>query len=215
MLNIVIRKIKYYINLILFNRNWRRKNKHNFTTAGNIFSQNKVSVGKRTYGRLNVKTYGNEKEKLEIGSYCSIAGDVKFLLGGEHSYRGLSTYPFKKYICGIKEDTISKGPIVIEDDVWIGENSIILSGVTIGQGSVIAAGSIIAKDIPPYAIYAGGEIKKYRFPKEIVEKLLKFDFSKINEEAVISNIDIIYKNLTFETIEIDLQELRKKCGEVN
>ena len=56
-------------------------------------------------------------------------------------------------------EIVSKGPICIGDNVWIGENSVILSGVTIGDGAIIAAGSIVTKDVPPFTI-VGGNIAK-------------------------------------------------------
>ncbi len=192
MINLGIRKIKIYFELILFKIKWRKLNAHNFTAVGNIFPINKVSVGEKTYGKLNVKTYGDDNESLRIGSYCSIAGDVKFLLGGEHSYKGLSTYPFKKFICKIDENTITKGPILIKDDVWIGESAIILSGVEIGQGAVIAAGSIVAKNVPPYAIYAGNEVKKYRFSEKVIQKLLGCNFGSLEDKVILNNIKMLY-----------------------
>lgn len=54
---------------------------------------------------------------------------------------------------------VSKGEIIIGDNVWIGENSIILAGVTIGEGAVIAAGSIVTKNVPPYTVVAGNPAK--------------------------------------------------------
>ena len=60
-------------------------------------------------------------------------------------------------------ESISKGPIILEDDVWIGENCIILSGVKIGQGAVIAAGAIVTNDIPPYAIAGGVPAKVIKY----------------------------------------------------
>ncbi|MGV2939592.1 CatB-related O-acetyltransferase [Mesobacillus sp. LC4] len=212
MINTIVNKITHGVNLWISKRNWRKNNKHNFTIVANLFPLEKVSVGKKTYGRLNIKTYGNIHEQLIIGSYCSIAEDVKFLLGGEHPYNGLSTYPFKRYICGQKEETITKGTIYIEDDVWIGENSLILSGVTIGQGAVIAAGSIVAKDIPPYAIFAGGEIKKYRFSQEVIEQLLEVDFSKLDDEMIKNQIDYLYSKLDSNTLRDDLSKLFKQSG---
>ena len=56
------------------------------------------------------------------------------------------------------------GTIIIEDDVWIGANSIILKNVTLGQGCVVGAGSVVTKSVEPYAIVAGNPAKliKYR-----------------------------------------------------
>ncbi|ULT56776.1 CatB-related O-acetyltransferase [Neobacillus drentensis] len=201
MIRRVFQKVKKIFGLILFKMAWRKRNKHNYTSVMSIFPIDKVLVGKKTYGPLFVNSYGNNDEKLVIGSYCSIAGDVKFLLGGEHSYKGLSTYPFKKYICGEKENTLTKGPIVIKDDVWIGERCLILSGVTIGQGAVIAAGSIVAKDIPPYAIFVGGEILKYRFSEEIIRKLECLDYSKVDEKSIKENIDLLYTEINTSILE--------------
>lgn len=203
----ILGRIFQLIKLAIFKVKWRNLNSHNFTTVGSIFPLEKVKVGKMTYGRLNVISYGNPQEKLVIGDYCSIAGNVKFLLGGEHYYKSLSTYPFNKYVCNQKEDTITKGPIIIGDDVWIGENALILSGVNIGKGAIIGAGSVVAKDIPPYAIYAGGEIKKFRFSPEVVEKLIKFDYSKLDNQKIKDNIDFFYSELDIDTLDTTLSGL--------
>jgi acetyltransferase-like isoleucine patch superfamily enzyme len=57
----------------------------------------------------------------------------------------------------------SRTSIDIEDDVWIGANSVILPGVRIGRGSVIGAGSVVTKSVPPHAIYAGNPAKLIRY----------------------------------------------------
>ena len=201
-------RLKYNISIILFKLNWRKANKHNFTNAQNIFPIERVSVGSKTYGPLHAKTFGGEQERLIIGSYCSIAEEVKFLLGGEHNYKSLSTFPFKVKILREKIESVSKGPIIIKDDVWIGERCLILSGVTIGQGAIIAAGSVVAKDIPPYAIYGSGKIIKYRFPQDIVERLLEFDFSRLEESEIKYFIDYLYSDVSHELLEVDFL---KRC----
>lgn len=56
----------------------------------------------------------------------------------------------------------SKGPVVIKDNVWIGDKVTILSGLTIGEGAVIAANAVVTKDVEPYAVYAGIPAKKIK-----------------------------------------------------
>ena len=91
-------------------------------------------------------------------------------------------------------DATSKGDIVLEDDVWIGCNAVILSGVHIGQGAVVAAGAVVTKDIPAYAVVAGNpaHIIKYRFDKEYIDELLKIDFSKIDKNIVKYNEKLFF-----------------------
>ncbi|WP_214858361.1 CatB-related O-acetyltransferase [Exiguobacterium sp. s191] len=198
-----MRKIINIIKYFFKKKKWRKENSNNFTNIGRRFPDDTsiVSIGKMTYGTLNVQSYGNSEEKLSIGSYCSIAGNVIFLLGGEHPYKGFSTYPFRKYICGIDENTATKGPIVIEDDVWIGENSLILSGVKIGQGAIIAAGSIVTKNIPPYAIFAAGKVLKYRFDQEVINALLHFDYENLDINHIKKNVEDFYKELNQQNVD--------------
>ena len=185
-----------------YQNHWRRCNEHNYTTISQSFPEKispecVVDVGKGTYGHIDIKWFWSDEEHLSIGNYCSIAGGVKFLTGGNHHLDRLSSYPFAHYY-KIDENNIAptKGPIIIHDDVWIGMDSIILSGVTIGQGAVIGAGSVVAKDVPPYAIYVGNKVVKYRFSDQIIEKLLLFDFSSLSEDDIIKNGNILNKELT-------------------
>jgi len=62
-------------------------------------------------------------------------------------------------------------PIVISDDVWIGAGAIILSGVNIGRGAIVAAGSVVNKNVPPYAIVGGipAKVIKYRWDEKTIE----------------------------------------------
>jgi tetrahydrodipicolinate N-succinyltransferase len=65
--------------------------------------------------------------------------------------------------------------VSVGNDVWTGHNVNIMAGVNVGDGAVIAAGSIVTKDVPPYAIVAGvpATIKRFRFPEQTVERLLR------------------------------------------
>ena len=64
---------------------------------------------------------------------------------------------------------------VIGNDVWMGHNVNVLSGVNIGDGAVIAAGAVVTRDVPPYAIVAGvpATVKRYRFSESVIERLLR------------------------------------------
>ena len=72
-----------------------------------------------------------------------------------------------------------KGPVVIEDNVWIGRNVTILSGVTIGKGAVIAANSVVNKDVPPYAVAGGvpAKVIKHSASAEVIRQFTNSDHS--------------------------------------
>lgn len=195
----IFRPLRDLVRLSVFKYYWRKNNRYNLTKAGNIFPIDKVRVGEKTYGTLNIMSYNNNEEKLEIGSYCSIAGEVKFLLSGEHDYRCFTNYPFQILNHNIGS-SISKGKIVVQDDVWIGFGAIILSGVTLGKGCVVGAGSIVAKSIAPYAVFYGGQVIKYRFSKSVVDRLIDLDLSKI-EKIKRENLDKYLYNITEDNID--------------
>ncbi|WGS63892.1 CatB-related O-acetyltransferase [Marinitoga aeolica] len=201
----MIHKLLYYIKLYSFKKKWREKNKHNETSPVNLFPIEIVKVGNYSYGPLEVHSWGANNERLEIGNFVSIASGVKFILGGNHTIDTFSTYPFKVKFLGEKREAWSKGPIVVEDDVWIGMDSMILSGVKIGKGAIIAARSVISKDVPPYAIVAGNPARviKFRFKKELIEKLLKIDIEEIlTQNFIKNNIDILYNKLDEKILNI-------------
>lgn len=161
------------------------------------FNEN-VSVGNYSYGDFKVYSWDN-KTKLKIGKFCSIAEGVKFLLGGEHRSDFVTTYPFNALLKNfnyIEGHPHTKGDIIIENDVWIGSDAKILSGVKIHNGAIVGANSIITKDIPPYAIVAGNPAKiiKYRFNNEIIEKLLDVKWWDFKEEKLVKVIPLLQSN---------------------
>lgn len=179
-------------------RVWRKANAHNFTVLGkNIVDRSKILIGNGTYGEITVYQFDNRCGFLRIGNYCSIAPEVSFLTGGEHECKNISTYPFKSRLFHEFADTLTKGDIRIDDDVWIGYGATILSGVHIGQGAVVAASAVVTKDVPPYAIVGGvpAKVIKYRFPSEMIEQLLKVDYSKLSDDMVREHIDELYQPL--------------------
>jgi len=159
----------------------------------------KIFVGNNSYGGIEVYMWGHENERIIIGNFVSI-GSAKLICGGNHPYKGFSTFPFKVFFFDEKNEAETKGPIVIEDDVWIGLDVTILSGVTIGQGSVIASNSVVSKNVEPYSIVAGNPAKivKYRFNEKIRKKMLEFDFSRLTKEKIIANKSFLYDEINDE-----------------
>ena len=117
----------------------------------------------------------------------------------------VSTCDVVGHVFGIKNDNIavSKGEIVIEDDVWIGSNSVILSGVKIGRGAVIGAGSIVTKNVPKYAIVAGNPAKviKMRFNDEEISKLEKLKWWEWSYDRIKENADFLKDNFIINKCE--------------
>jgi len=109
--------------------------------------KNKISIGNDCGLNPGVAIFG----KVSIGNYAMIAPNV-MIAGGNHS-------TLKSGIPMIKLGKGSNKGIIIGNDVWLGANSVILDGVTIGNGAVIAAGSIVTKNSPDFAIVGGNPAK--------------------------------------------------------
>jgi acetyltransferase-like isoleucine patch superfamily enzyme len=133
--------------------------------------------GLGTYGLPEVRDW-NEGSTLKIGAYCSIAEEVKILLGGHHRADWVTTFPFPAFIseaAHIKSYNGSHGDVIVGNDVWLCSGCTILSGVTVGDGAVVAANSLVTKNVEPYSVVGGNPAKfiKWRFSEEVRKALLK------------------------------------------
>ena len=127
--------------------------------------------------------YAYGPERLIIGRYCAIASGVRFVMpGANHADLGPSTFPFGIFGEPWEELTMdlvmgapSRGDTVVGNDVWLGYRALVLPGVTIGHGAIVAAASVVASDVPPYAIVGGNPARviRRRYEDEDVERLLR------------------------------------------
>ena len=133
-------------------------------------------------------------DRLKIGKFCSIACGAKFLFtSGNHSMQSLSTYTFPIFYeewgldgKAIRSAWDNKGDIVLGNDVWIGYEAVILSGVTIGDGAIVGARAVVTKDVPPYTIVAGVPVRpiRKRFDEETIAKLQALRWWDWDEEKI-------------------------------
>jgi len=158
-----------------------------------------VELGKYSYGNPQT-VWGNEHTKVTVGKFTSIGANVTIWLGNGrgHDKGFISTYPFgniynEVFHCQNNNSNDGLRSVSIGNDVWIGENVHIMSGVSVGDGAVIAANSHVVKDVPPYAIVGGNpaNIIKYRFIENQIQKLLQIQWWDWPENKIIENMDSI------------------------
>lgn len=165
----------------------------------------KYSIGDFSYGEPVVLHWG-EKATLRIGRFCSIATGVTILLGGEHNTDFTSTYPFKVFLDGFEDSPKyagTNGDVTIGNDVWIGTNALILSGVKIRDGAVIGASSVVTKDIEPYSVVAGNPARmiRKRFDEETIERLLRIKWWNWEIQRIRESIPLLTSNRVKEFVE--------------
>lgn len=137
-------------------------------------------------------------DRLKIGKFCSVACGAKFLFtSGNHSLRSLSTYTFPIFYeqwgldsKNIRDAWDNKGDIVIGNDVWIGYEAVILSGVTVGDGAVIGTRAVVTKDVPPYTIVGGVPARpiRRRFDPQTIARLEELRWWDWEEERIARNL---------------------------
>ena len=164
-----------------------------------------MNLGKYSYAQsplIITNNYGNAT--YECGKFCSIAKNLTICLGGNHRTDWVTTYPFghihKKVFNTFNGEghPLTRGNVVIGNDVWIGDNVTIMSGVHVGDGAVIANSSHVCKDVAPYTMVGGNPAKliRRRFTEEQITKLLEIKWwdwkdEEINEVApALCNPDI-------------------------
>lgn len=153
---------------------------------------------------------------VKIGRYCSIARNCEIGVAS-HPINYMSTHSFQYHTAQFPKYPGYKDSVrrvkhrahpdtVIGNDVWIGAKAVILSGITIGDGAVIAAGSVVTKDVPPYAVVGGipAKLIKYRFGHSEITELLRLRWWELPFEKL--------GNLSFDNIRLCISELEEIRG---
>ena len=180
MINIIIKKLKKIRNFYLVNLKWRKYILGSNFHSGRgvvIWGKNKIMIGKNFY----VGRYSQIECDAEIGDNVIFGNYVALVGKYDHNYEQIGTSI--RLASQIRDrDYVWHGltsRVIIEDDVWVGYSSVIISGVKIGRGSIIAAGSVVTKDVVPYSVVGGNPAK-----------LIKMRFSNAN---IIMHEEILYK----------------------
>ena len=159
--------------------------------------------------------YDFNGDKLIIGKFCQIASGVEFVMNGaNHQMNAVTTFPFFTLEGWDAErpelsDLPLKGDTVIGNDVWIGQNAVILPGVHVGDGAIIGAESVVGSSIAPYTIVAGNPAKiiRKRFDDELINLLLKFKWWNKSIDEIKNLIPI----LTSSDLEKVKTEINRLC----
>lgn len=191
----------------------------NIITAPNIF------VGDYTYYDDPVDPTAFEQnnvlfnwpefgDRLYIGKFCAIASGVQFIMGSaNHRTGSISTYPFHVFGGAWAENTPPhltqlpfKGDTVIGNDVWIGRESVIMPGVTIGDGAIVAACSVVTRDVEPYTLVGGNPARfiKNRFDAQLTELLLKLRWWDFAPEKLADFLPVL--------CDCDLEKVRQELN---
>jgi acetyltransferase-like isoleucine patch superfamily enzyme len=119
-----------------------------------------------------------------LGNYCQL-GPFAMLFGQDHPVRHPTLFSTPRDLAaGLPQPAMLRDPIEIAHGVWVGANSVVLKGVTIGNGAVIGAGSVVSRDVPAYAIAVGNpaQVIDYRFDEEIQDLVERTRWWTMSEE---------------------------------
>jgi len=161
--------------------------------------------------------YPWSRDKLIIGKFCQIAAGVEFMMNdANHQMNAVTTFPFYtlegwEMNAPDPSEMPFKGDTVIGNDVWIGQNAVILPGVHIGDGAIIGANSIVGSNVAPYTIVIGNPAKvlRKRFDDELTDLLLRFKWW----DKSIDEIDRLIPILTCSDLVKVKEELSKHDGD--
>jgi virginiamycin A acetyltransferase len=136
--------------------------------------------------------YSPDDPQATVGRYCSLNSTSYLLTGGNHHPEYVSTALFH-WTMGAGQPVFAgdNGPIHLGNDVWTGFNSVVMSGVTVGDGAIIGTGAVVTRDVEPYSIVGGVPARhiRYRFDQPERDALLRIRWWDWSEAKVAAHAD--------------------------
>lgn len=159
-----------------------------------------VVIGRGTYGLDRNSFAGLSPDcPVRVGNYCSFGPEVLIFCKTDHPTELPATYPIRSLLtdADTNTDAMTRGPITIGNDVWVGARAMILSGTTIGDGAIIGAGAVVAGDIEPFSINVGVPARRTRsrFDPEQIAALTRIAWWNWPEERVREHVDLFYSDV--------------------
>lgn len=193
--------------------------------------ESNISINRNNYllrSKVGMFTYtgiGSSIRSAEVGRFCSLAWNVS-IGGGNHNFDRVTTSPLWRFnmLDGLilnhtENKELAKrygefGNCVVGHDVWIATNAIIVRGVKIGNGAIIGAGSVVTKDVPPYAIVAGvpAKIIRFRFSDEVISDLEELAWWNWPLEAIREHRELIYNTKVDQEVTARMKEILRSIN---
>lgn len=205
----MIKKTKLFIDLIIQKTKFSRyKKKHNIFIAKGSFVHKECNIGRHT--RINSASHIGP---CSIGSHCAIGGRLVVRSSNHEIKFANMQQKFQKSTVGSSQSVagLFEKPVSIGNACWIGDSVIVLPNVKIGHGAVIGAGSIVTKDIPPYAIAVGNPARviRKRFSEETINFFLDVAWWDWSDQKARANLPFFETD--FESVSSEQLAQIKKC----
>jgi virginiamycin A acetyltransferase len=185
-------------------------------TSPNITVGDFTYIADSEFERHVTHHYPFLNDRLIIGKFCQIAAGVEFVMNGaNHQMNAVSTFPFYTLQGWAMDppapsDLPLKGDTVVGNDVWIGQNAVILPGTRIGDGAIIGASSVVAGEVAPYTVVTGNPARviRKRFGDALIGLLLEWKWW----DKEIDEINRLIPLLTCSDLDAAEQAIRRLLG---